>query len=78
MSEYVVSREGMPLDLCCWLHYYSADKGTVYELPEGVVEAALEANPRIAWLPMHLPLGTKINMPSLPDEPATKVVRLWD
>ena len=78
MSEYVVSREGMTLDLCCWLHYYSADIGAVYELPAGVVEAALEANPRIAWLPMHLPLGTKITMPSLPSEPVNKLVRLWD
>ena len=78
MSEYVVSREGMSLDLCCWLHYYSADKGTVYELPAGAVEAALEANPHIAWLPMHLPLGTKIEMPPLPQTPAGRVVRIWD
>ena len=78
MSEFTVTREGMTLDLCCWLHYYSADKGAVYELPVGVVEAALEANPGIAWLPMHLPLGTKIIMPPLPSEPTTKVIRLWD
>ncbi len=78
MSEFTVTREGMTLDLCCWLHYYSAASGAVYELPAGVVEAALEANPKIAWLSMHLPLGTKITMPPLPNEPTTKVVRLWD
>ena len=78
MSEFTVTREGMTLDLCCWLHYYSADKGAVYELPAGVVERALEANPGIAWLPLHLPVGTRIKMPPLPAEPEKRLVRLWD
>ena len=77
-SEFVVPHEGMSVDLCCWLHYYSAGKGETYELPAGVVEATLEANPQIAWLPLHLPPGTRLKMPPLPKDPRKKVVRLWD
>jgi len=77
-TEFVVTREGMTVDLCCWLHFYSAEEGETFELPEGVVERTLEANPDVAWLPLHLPLGTRLKMPPLPEEPTNKLLRIWD
>lgn len=77
MSQYVVSREGMPLDLACWLHY-GAGHGAAYQLPRGAVERVLAANPQVASLPMLLPLGTRLIMPALPAAAKPNVVRLWD
>ena len=77
MVHYVVKREGVSLDLACWLHYH-VGKNSRGELPTGTVERVLNTNPEIAWLPLHLPLGTKLTMPELPVEKKNSVVRLWD
>jgi phage tail protein X len=77
MALYVVKREGVSLDLACWLHYHTG-KNSRGELPGGTVERVLNANPEIAWLPIHLPLGTKLAMPELPVKQQKSVVRLWD
>lgn len=77
MADYVVSREGMPLDLACWLHY-GAGRGDDFDLPAGAVERVLAANPHLARLPVFLPLGTRLSMPELAVHTRTSVVRLWD
>ena len=79
MSEFTVSREGMTLDLCCWLHYYSAAKGAVYELPAGVVEAALGSQSQDCLAADAFASGHEDHHAAhCPVSRSTKVVRLWD
>jgi phage tail protein X len=74
---YVVKREGVSLDLACWLHYRTSGQ-EFNQLPAGTVEQVLAVNPQLAFLPLHLPLGTKLTMPPLPVEQKNSAVRLWD
>ncbi len=51
----------------------------VYGDESGYVEAVLEANPRLAALPVPLPVGTVIKLPDLvAASEVVPVVSLWD
>lgn len=65
-----VRRVRMTVDLLCHHHY-----GTT----EGTTEAVLAANPGLAALGPHLPLGTRVTMPErAPATPAVVSTALWD
>ena len=67
----VLSIEGDTLDLICW-----RELGRT----AGVVEAALEANPGLAYLGPILPMGTAVEMPELAivEVETRDIAQLWD
>lgn len=65
----VLSQQGDILDLVCYRFYGHTN----------TVEAVLEINPTLAFLPVILPTGTVINLPDLKQETATlETIELWD
>lgn len=66
----VLSQQGDTVDTLCW---------RVYGSTSGMVEKVLDANPKLAFMPVLLPLGTTVNMPEFPNvKPETPQVQLWD
>jgi phage tail protein X len=65
-QRIVVQQQGATLDLLLWRAH--GRKG------QGLVEAALVANPGIAALGPIIPLGTAIDIPDLPASPAGGIV----
>lgn len=61
MEEVIVRGEGITLDLLLWRRY--GVRG------QELVEATYEANPGLAKLGSHLPLGTRVMLPDLPAAP---------
>lgn len=70
MAKYT-TKDGDVLDWVCWKWY-----GTPRQ---GVIEAVLEANPRLADHGPKFPAGVVIEMPAI-QTPAEdkKIIRLWD
>lgn len=65
----LLSQQGDTLDLVCYRFYGHTN----------TVEAVLEINPTLAFLPVILPTGTVINLPDLKQETATlETIQLWD
>ena len=44
----------------------------------GTMEAVLDANPGLASMPIKLPAGVRIILPSIPDPEPAKQIELWD
>lgn len=65
-QRFIVQQEGVTLDLLLWRIH--GRKG------QGLVEAALVANPGLAALGPVIPLGTAIVIPDLPAPPAGGIV----
>lgn len=68
----ITALQGDTVDAICWRHYGR----TV-----GMTEAVYAANPGLAVLGPLLPLGTQIELPDLPTQPAAAtrhLVNLWD
>ena len=66
----VISQQGDTVDKLCW---------QVYGSTSGMVEKVLDANPKLAFMPVLLPLGTLVEMPELANvKPETPQVQLWD
>jgi phage tail protein X len=66
---YYRSRQGDVLDDIVWRHYGRQDQGTVVRV--------LEANRNLADLPLILPEGTRIALPTIETSEPDAVVRLW-
>jgi len=65
----VISQQGDILDLMCYRFYGHTQN----------VETVLEANPKLAFLPPILPIGTLVIMPDLvPASPSGSTIQLWD
>lgn len=65
----IISQQGDTVDLMCW-RFYGHTNG---------VEAVLDANTSLAFLPPMLPVGTVVVMPELTQEQRqTDVIQLWD
>lgn len=65
----VLSQQGDTLDLVCYRFYGHTN----------TVEAVLETNPTLAFLPVILPIGTVINLPDFKQEnPQQDTIQLWD
>lgn len=65
----VLSQQGDALDLVCYRFYGHTN----------TVEAVLEINPTLSFLPAILPTGTVINLPDLKQEAAQlDTIQLWD
>jgi len=65
----VIAHQGDTVDALCWRHYGRT---------AGVVEAVLEANPRLADLGPVLPHGQRVTLPEQAPQPQTQTVQLWD
>lgn len=66
----VITKQGDTVDLLCW---------QVYGTTSGMVEKVTEANPKLAFMPVILPLGTLVEMPEFASvKPETTQVQLWD
>lgn len=50
----------------------------LYGAGPDALAAVLEANPHIRDMDVHLPAGTVINLPALPEAAPQAAVRLWD
>ncbi len=68
-AAFYRSKDGDVIDAIAWRFYGRQD--------QGVVEAVLEANPRLADLGPILPAGLRIKLPVLPDPAPRQGVRLW-
>lgn len=65
----IISQQGDTVDLICW-RFYGNTNG---------VEAVLDANTSLAFLPPMLPVGTVVVMPELTQEQRqTDIIQLWD
>lgn len=50
----------------------------IYGQGPDALSVVMDANPHIRALPVHLPVGTRIHLPVLPEATPAKRVRLWD
>lgn len=50
----------------------------VYGVGPDALGVVMDANPHIRAMPVHLPVGTRIVLPSLPTPEPPPRVRLWD
>ena len=50
----------------------------IYGKGPSALAIVMDANPHIRALPVHLPVGTCINLPALPEDTPPPRVRLWD
>lgn len=66
----VLSQQGDTLDLVCWRFYGNTNS----------VEAALMANPKLAFLPVILPTGTVVDLPDITQQTSSQIntIQLWD
>jgi phage tail protein X len=65
----VISQQGDTLDLMCYRFYGHTQN----------VETVLEANPKLAFLPATLPIGTVVIMPdAVPSQTSASTIQLWD
>ncbi len=69
MGIVVYAQQGDTVDLICHRHYGRT---------AGVTEQVLDANHGLADLGPVLPMGTRVELPSLPAQPVTKLINLWD
>lgn len=67
----VIANQGDTVDLICNRHYGATS---------GITELVYQANPGLAELGAILPIGTSIELPDLPTQPAvtSTLVNLWD
>lgn len=65
----IISQQGDTVDLMCWRFYGHTNS----------IEAVLDANTSLAFLPPMLPVGTVVVMPELTQEQRqTDIIQLWD
>ncbi len=70
MNRIYTTHQGEALDAIC---------RKIYGGESGYVEQVLEANPGLAALPHRLPIGTKINLPTLTRaDKVPAIITLWD
>lgn len=66
----VYSLQNDTVDAICWRNYGRSS---------GVVEAVLEANPRLSQYGPFLPMGTKVELPEITTQQnKTQIIQLWD
>lgn len=69
MSRIYTTHQGEALDMIC---------RKIYGGESGYVEQVLEVNPGLAALPHRLPIGTKINLPTLTRaDKIPEIITLW-
>lgn len=68
MTE-VLAIQGDTVDRLCFRHYGYTD---------AVTEAVLEANPGLAEQGPFISMGTRVQLPDVPAQPARQTVQLWD
>lgn len=68
MSMSYITRQDDMLDWICWRHYGKSS---------GFVEAVYEANPDLSSLPLRLPAGVLIVLPTIISPSRRTLPRLW-
>jgi phage tail protein X len=70
MDSFYISKQGEMLDWIAWRHY---------GFSSGAKEAILAdlRNSKLSALPIVLPIGTRVVLPSLTGEKSMKVTKIW-
>ena len=70
MPKTITALQNDTVDAICWREYGRSS---------GVVEAVLEANPKLAEYGAFIPMGTQVTLPEILTLTQTKqTIQLWD